>query len=729
MQYPTLSENQTSRTMIEEFTGYNHNLRISEGESYDMQNMTCDNYPVLSTRTPRANIMQASRINGMLAKDVLYYVDGTSLVSNFGVVGKSIIENEDGTLSFVYPPRPLELEDSRKTIISMGANILIFPDKQMFNTKTRELTSMEIVFEKPFSTEQVKYSPCTQNGDGISVKGDTKEPENPANGQYWRDTSTMDRVLKRWSESSNMWMTVSTEYLKIQYAGIGKNFALYDSVKISGCTDACTLILNDKTYIIWAKGDDYIVIVAKLANTSEHSTSAPITVSKTIPDFDFATEAGNRLWLCKYGMSDDGKFINEIYASKLGDPTNFNCFMGNSTDSYTVSLGSDGPFTGATTYKGYPIFFKENCIHKIYGTMPSNFQVQTTNERGVQQGSEKSIQIVNEVLYYKSYSDICAYDGSIPTGVSAALGTEQYKNAVAGECGGKYYISMEDDNDTHHLFVYDTNRGIWTHEDNIAVFSFARVGNDLLFFDMDGNLRCVDGERNTWLYAREKQYKNLKFKADHIFVVGGRHRLFFSLSGFIYLVFFEKIIGVADDGTVSASRQSVYIFDEGVFKGVPVNVPWKQPKLPDFQNILFCEEDILYNDKTIFQKNVSVVDGEVVFYESGNVIQDDDVLKEPPFSWKHESGNIGFSYPDNKYIARFNIRLILPEKSTACFSVQYDSSGEWEKLLDMQGSGTRSFTIQAIPHRCDHIRYKIEGRGKCKILSVSKILEQGSDIV
>lgn len=715
MQYPTLSENQTSRTMVEEFTGYNHNLRISEGESYDMQNMTCDNYPVLSTRTPRAKILTANKINGMLAKDVLYYVDGTSLVSNFGVVGNSKIEKEDGTIAFVYPPIPIELEDSEKTLISMGANILIFPDKKMFNTKTRELTPMETVFEKPNATGTVKYLSCTQDGDSISVTANTKAPEIPENGKYWRDTSTTERVLKRWSESSNMWITVPTEYLKIQYEGIGKNFSLYDSVKISGCTDYCTLRLNDKTYTIWAKGDDYIVIVARLENTSSHSTQAPITVSKTIPDFDFATEAGNRLWLCKYGMSDDGTFINEIYASKLGDPTNFYCFMGNSTDSYTVSLGSDGPFTGATTYKGYPIFFKENCIHKIYGTMPSNYQVQTTNERGVQQGSNKSIQIVNEVLYYKSYSDVCAYDGSIPTGISAALGTDRYKNAVSGECCGKYYISMEDDNDTYHLFVYDTNRGIWMQEDNIAVFEFARIGNDLLFFDIAGNLRCVDGERNTWTYAKEKQYKNLKMQADRIHVLRGNHRIFFCIGSFVYLVFFNAITGVAENGTVSASLQSIFMYVGGTFQSVLTDFPWEEPNLPDFQSILFCEEDITYDGKTLFHENVST-------------IQNDD-LKEPPFSWKHESGNIGFSYPDNKYIARFNIRLILPVGSTARFSVQYDSSGEWENLLVMQGSGTRSFTIQAIPHRCDHIRYRIDGRGKCKILSVSKILEQGSDIV
>ena len=54
MEYPTLGTIQTSRDMINEFKGYNHNLIISESEFFNMENMTSDNYPTLSTRKPRA---------------------------------------------------------------------------------------------------------------------------------------------------------------------------------------------------------------------------------------------------------------------------------------------------------------------------------------------------------------------------------------------------------------------------------------------------------------------------------------------------------------------------------------------------------------------------------------------------------------------------------------------------------------------------------------------------
>ena len=53
MKLPILQELPTSREMIDVFGGYNHNLRIGEGEFYDMKNLTSSDYPVLSPRPQR----------------------------------------------------------------------------------------------------------------------------------------------------------------------------------------------------------------------------------------------------------------------------------------------------------------------------------------------------------------------------------------------------------------------------------------------------------------------------------------------------------------------------------------------------------------------------------------------------------------------------------------------------------------------------------------------------
>ena len=101
-----------------------------------------------------------------------------------------------------------------------------------------------------------------------------------------------------------------------------------------------------------------------------------IDIVQEVPNMDFVIENNNRLWGCRYGNSVDGKFVNEIYASAQGDFTLWNDFSGEASDSYAMEVGTDGPFTGAVQYGGNSIFFKENCFHRVYGTLPENYQIQ-----------------------------------------------------------------------------------------------------------------------------------------------------------------------------------------------------------------------------------------------------------------------------------------------------------------------------------------------------------------
>lgn len=133
-------------------------------------------------------------------------------------------------------------------------------------------------------------------------------------------------------------------------------------------------------------------------------------------------------------------------------------------------------------------------MHKVYGNYPANFQIQTTACRGVQKGCEQSLAIVNEVLYYKSRSAVCAYDGSLPAEISAALGDVSYHDAAAGAVGNKYYISMADESGAAHLFVYDTVRGMWHREDATAAAQFCAHRGELYFIERaDGKIRTVGG--------------------------------------------------------------------------------------------------------------------------------------------------------------------------------------------------------------------------------------------
>jgi hypothetical protein len=46
----------------------------------------------------------------------------------------------------------------------------------------------------------------------------------------------------------------------------------------------------------------------------------------------------------------------------------------------------------------------------------------------------------------------------------------------------------------------------------------------------------------------------------------------------------------------------------------------------------------------------------------------------------------------------------------------------------MLGANLRSFSIPIRPQRCDHLQLRIDGEGSAKIFSITKSIEQGSEV-
>ena len=583
MQFPTLTEQGQSREMISTFAGYDHNRSIAANAFYDMKNMSSDGYPLLQSRARRGVVRQMETPQGILAKDAMAWADGGKLYYN----GAEIMG--------------LTLTEGEKQLVSMGAYLLIWPDKKYLNTK--DLTDFGGLEASYASSGTVTYLLCGADGSPLSKVSATK-PEEPKGGEYWIDTTQTPHSLMMWSESSEMWIGVATVYTKIQAVGIGKPFQEGDGVEISGAayggdSDVVQAQFEELngTKIIYAKDEDYIVVVGLIDLTYEQ-TEGTVTVKRAVPDMDYVCEAQNRIWGCKYGMVD-GKAVNELYCCALGDFKNWNRFLGIATDAWAASVGSDGAWTGAANYLGYPTFFKENVIHRIAISSAGAHQMTETVGRGVQNGSGKSLCVVNEVLYYKAREGVCAYDGSFPSAVGEALGDVRYHNAVGGGCGGKYYLSMRDGADAWHMFCYDTAKGLWHREDDLHA---------LCFTQMDGELYAIDAETKQLLALHGSQ-------------------------------------------------------------GTP----------------------------------------------------------ETAVKWAAETGLIGYTTVEQKYVSRFNLRMLLPRGSRADMYIQYDSDGVWHHCGHMEGVGTKSFLLPVRPRRCDHFRLRIEGEGEVRVYSFAKILETGSD--
>ena len=496
---PQLQQGAQSIQMTSAFRGYNHNEIISDGEMYDMQNLSGDKYPLLTLR-PKRGITDMDPVGGVPVKltgihgrDQLVFVRGTEVWWNFAKVTGLSVSADEGMIP--------------KRIVSFGAYVCIWPDKVYFNTA--DLTDYGSM-EHNFSVSGSSASLAMCRGDGTDydmtqIATGENPPEDPANGDLWLDPSSGNDVLRQWSSITLEWVEVPTTYVKIAATGIGTGLKEYDAVDLSGLAAAsgssekiqAQVDALNGSKIIYFAGDDYIVVAGLISQSVNALAAQTVSVKMEVPDVDFVCESNNRLWGCTYGLVNS-EVVNEIRACKLGDFRNWNCFMGLSTDSYVASVGTDGQFTGAITQRGYPVFFKENCIHRVSGNIPSNFQIQTTIARGVQKGCWRRLAVVSENIYYKARNAVMVYDGNMPTEVSSQLGDILYQDARAGVLGYKYYISMKDKNDNWRLFTYDTKYGVWFKEDSTQALGFGTVDDELYFIDeINNNLVTVRGTMGT----------------------------------------------------------------------------------------------------------------------------------------------------------------------------------------------------------------------------------------
>lgn len=613
MNQPNIDVINTSRSVVDVFGGYNHNLKISDGEFYDMENLSSDAYPLLSSCRPRGtfetNPAEEHKFNGLIAKDKLCYVDGSKFyIGDWGY--------EMGLTSGNV--------DRQKELVSMGAYVIILPDKKYINTiNPQDRGNIEASWNH---NGGITYAMCQLDGtDYTNVVLGGEPPSEPNNGAYWIDSSQEVYVMRRWSKASNQWGVIPTTYIKITAPNIAKDFQKGDGVKLVGLHDDNQLkALEGKISIIQELHHnddgvgDYIIVTGILGQTTAINSSNKLYVTRRMPIIDFCIEAGNRLWGCHYGIhtDEDGNdiVVNEIYASKLGDFKNWNCYNGTSTDSYTASCGTDGRWTGAINFFGSPIFFKENYIHKVSGSFPANFQIQTLAGDGVQFGCARSVAIVGDKVFYKGKNGVCVYDNALPTDMSLPFGGIRYNEpnkqnylwaylrdgAAAGSINNKYYICMKNEQSKlWELFVYDLASGIWNKETGFKTLGFVAYNGELYYIDQDRNeIRTMFGSGKT---------------------------------------------------------------------------------------------------------------------------------DTAPVEWYGETGNIGFSMPDRKYISKITVRISLAFDSQFAIYIQYDSSGKWERVWTLDRTSTQSFTVPIKPKRCDHFKMKFVGKGDFKIYSIATTMEQGSD--
>jgi len=517
---------QSGRQMLRAFGGVNETYGCSEAELSSSLNFSARGYPALQTRAKRRKVRTVKDVNGMYHLNGLVLCRGTTLEytpdERESREGAVVLENA--------------LTDTEKTMTGMGTKVLIWPDKKAFDIETGELTDLAAAWE--LGGGQMTVTPC--DGEGKTYTPDsvgTEEPESPADGQLFLKGEAEEpygaaSVLMKYSAKNKKWTEILLQDVRIHCPGLGSVMKEGDTVTVSGMPqevcDALAAGLDGEVSIGTLDGDDVIATLTPQQESSRYygswtvtatsatwksadgkvsenkAVNAPVKLERRVPDLDFVTEQGNRVWGCS-------RKENSIYACALGDPTNWYSYRGIASDSYAVSVGSDGAFTGAASCLGYVLFFKEHCIHKLYGTKPSDYQMSSVRCRGVAANAAKSLCVIAETLYYLSPDGVMAWSGSLPSKVSGALDTGKLTavdRAVGGQLDARYYLYLHrKTEDGGRLLVYDTERGVW-QEESTAGTGMVSTGQQLYLWDGSA-LWAADPERE----AGGEDETELKFEA------------------------------------------------------------------------------------------------------------------------------------------------------------------------------------------------------------------------
>lgn len=449
---------------IIEFKGLNRKNSVEEGEMSDMQNLTSDNYPLLCPRKLRGQMTLPDNV----AKPL-------KIITKFERIAM-IAKKTDNNIAFFYGT-PDNLSE-----VSSVTNLSEFTEMVAINTKI-------CFFTGPYK----KYVSLKRSSDDVEIveTGNLDDMIEMDVGSYFIITLTNNKYTIGPIPGSHSFKADDAIDIKgtLKYKASGSSTfttkecvvsCIIESVSTSGGSTQLTL---PRETFIEMTGEGATEITLESVD-SDHLAS----IRREMPDLIHVVEWNNRLW----GASNDD---NTIYACKLGDPTNWKYFQGTSLDSYYAQQGTDENWTGSAAYSGHLIFFKPNSMTKIYGTSPSTFQVNNTVCYGVEPGSNRSVSIINDIVFYKSSIGIMAYEGGVPYLISEKLNAE-FSDVVGGTEGRKYYASILKADNTHELLVFDTDRGIWHREDEVRFHDCCTL---------DGSLYFISGS-DAGLFAEDNVY-------------------------------------------------------------------------------------------------------------------------------------------------------------------------------------------------------------------------------
>lgn len=475
------------RTTQNGFGGINAALSADNGEVLSLLDMCSDNYPLLSTRPQRwrcgkcpTDIIGSTVYDGA---DVCVYMPSGFYNYCFHIWNRDYPYNT-GT------------NEHHVELATCGNYIIIMPHMMAFDLRCR--STIEITTDEFIQEKWARYSEGqlfeVRGGYPVSESGVIKEIE----GLYQMKNGAPDYLGAVFFDMKN---TVSYPFTisNGSYAGepaTGNKltfnpsqdeavnafrhvFRVGDSIKISKCThEQC-----NKTVVVREIGDSGELIFDDNTfempdgATSFNETNA--VVERNIPELDIIFTHDNRVW---------GAKRQNIYCSKAGDPLIWSDYESLADGCWWADTGCPDLYKiqGGCSYT-YPRFFSEKHIYTVYGDTPENFTIIPLEAPGVVYGANSSLATVNGMLIYLSRNGFMGYTGSFPKKLDHNLGNVIIEDAMSVSTGTKYYTYARTGYNSMHLYVYDSELGLW-HEERVPT-----GGIQAFFGNISTYMSCGDG--------------------------------------------------------------------------------------------------------------------------------------------------------------------------------------------------------------------------------------------
>lgn len=463
------------------FGGINMLQDYSEGELCECSGISHLNFPAITQRQKSEAVFECNSPSAM-------------------IFGRKECIAAEGEL-YYDRKKVATLTPGRKNLAILGDKIAVFPDKIFYDTKTGETGNLEgecksiegitVTFTKnsitvptvhseetvavemltlPKNTNVFTYSTVTCQDAEYTFSGFKlmKVQELTPNVIFREkcEKNQYRRVVSISEDEKTGKFLVDNELVTVN--NCMENFFSQlksgDVVEISGCK---ILEVNNKTAQIVAASASALWFSNE--TFTEVEETAVITIKRKIPDFSCVCSYENRLWGCEG---------NTIYASALGDMTNFFVYKNLSTDSFSVMSNSAGDFTACVPFGNCCLFFKENGCFKLYGNRPSNFQLTESYGGGVLATDSKSIVSTGGRIIYKGSGGIYTFYGGVPQCISQKLTGITMDNAVSGSDGKRFYISA-DTEEGREEFVWDMERNLWSKSGVRDIIGYSSYGGNL----------------------------------------------------------------------------------------------------------------------------------------------------------------------------------------------------------------------------------------------------------